>query len=92
MVELAVLAFGRGPVLPAIGLVEDVGVFLALQLGFVGLVLLQPVEIFQEQQPRGLLGVVQLGGAARLFAQNIVDVFEGLFEHSLNLSDTGTAG
>jgi hypothetical protein len=28
-----------------------------------------------------LLGVVELGGAAGLFAQNVVDVFEGLFEH-----------
>jgi hypothetical protein len=28
-----------------------------------------------------LLGVIQLGGAARLFPEDIVDVFECLFEH-----------
>ena len=47
----------------------------------VGLVLLQPVEVFQEQQPGGLLGVVQFGGAAGLFPEDVVDVFEGLFKH-----------
>ena len=46
VVELAVLALGRGPRLPAVGFVEDVGVFLPVQLGFVSLVLFQPVEIF----------------------------------------------
>jgi hypothetical protein len=39
VVELAVLALGRGPTFPAIGDVEDERVFLALQLGFIGLVL-----------------------------------------------------
>jgi hypothetical protein len=33
--------------------------------------------------PGGLLGVVQLGGAAGLFAENVVDVLEGLFKHGL---------
>ena len=74
---------GRGPALPAIGLVEDEGVFLALQRGFVGPVLFQAVEIFQEEEPGGLLGVVEFGGAAGLFPENVVDVFEGLFEHAL---------
>ena len=82
VVDLAVLALGRGPAFPAIGLVEDVGVFLAFQRGFVGLVLLQPVEVFQEQQPGGLLGVIEFGGAAGLFAEDVVDVFESLFEHA----------
>ena len=47
----------------------------------IGLVLLQPVEVFQEQQPGGLLGVVEFGGAAGLFPEDVVDVFEGLFKH-----------
>ena len=81
VVDLAVLVLGRGPAFPAVGLVEDEGVFLALERGFVGLVLLQPVEVFQEQQPGGLLGVVEFGGAAGLFPEDVVDVFEGLFEH-----------
>ena len=81
VVELAVLALGRGPAFPAVRLVEDVGVLLAVQLGLVGLVLLQTVEVFEEQQPGGLLGVVELGGAAGLFPEDVVDVFEGLFEH-----------
>ena len=81
VVELAVLALGRGPAFPAVGLVEDEGVFLALQRGFVGLVLLQTVEVFQEQQPGGLLGVVEFGGAAGFFPEDVVDVLEGLFKH-----------
>ena len=82
VVELAVLALRRGPALPAVGLVEDVGVLLALQRGLGRLVLLQPVEVLQEQQPRRLLGVVELGRAAGLFPENVVDVLEGLFKHS----------
>ena len=59
MVELAVTPLGRGPSLPAVGLVEDIGVCLAAEGGFVGVVLLQAVEIFQEQQPRSLFRVIQ---------------------------------
>jgi hypothetical protein len=81
VVELAVFVLGRGPDVPAIGLVEDVGVFFALERGLVGLVLLEPVEIFQEQEPGCLLGVVELGGAAGLFPEDVVDVLECLFKH-----------
>ena len=81
VVDLAVLALRRGPAFPAVGLVEDVGVFLPVQRGFVGPVLLQPVEVFQEQQPGGLLGVVEFGRAAGLFPEHVVDVLEGLFKH-----------
>ena len=31
--------------------------------------------------PGGLLGLVQLAGAASIFVQDVIDVFEGLFEH-----------
>ena len=43
--------------------------------------LLEVVEVLQEQQPRGLLGIVELRGATRLFPEDVVDVLEGLFEH-----------
>ena len=86
VVDLAVLVLRRGPAFPAVRLVEDEGVFLPLQRGFVGLVLLQPVEVFQEQQPGGLLGVVELGGAAGLFPEDVVDVLEGLFKHEKCIS------
>ena len=82
MVDLPVLALGRGPALPAVGFIEDEGVFLAFQRGFVCPVLFQAVEIFQEEEPGGLLGVVEFRGATGLFPENVVDVFEGLFKHS----------
>ena len=72
---------GRGPFLPAVGLVEEKGVLFAVEGGFIGFVLLQCVEVFQEEEPGGLLGVVQLGGAAGLLAEDIVNVLEGLFKH-----------
>jgi hypothetical protein len=62
-------------------LVDDVLVLLALQLGLLLVGMLEIVEIFEEQNPGGLLGVVQLGGAAGLFPQDVVDVLEGLLEH-----------
>jgi len=30
-----------------------------------------------------LFGVVQLAGAASIFAQNVVDIFEDLFKHGI---------
>jgi hypothetical protein len=81
VVDLAVFALvGYGPAFPSMVLVQDVAVFLSLKRGFVGLVLLQAVKVFQEQQLGSLLGVVELGGAAGLFREDIVDVFEGLLE------------
>src|SRR4029078_6023954 len=44
-----------GPRFPAVGFVEDEGVFIAVEGSFVGLVLFQAVEVLQKQQPRGLL-------------------------------------
>ena len=82
VVQLAVLALWRGPRFPAVGFVEDVAVFLPVQRGLVGPVLLQPVQIFEEQQPRSLLRVIQLTGATGLLAEDGVDVFEGLLEHN----------
>jgi len=81
VVQLAVLALGRGPGFPAVQFVEDVRVSLAVQCGLIGAVLLEPIEVFQEQQPGRLLRVVQFGRAARFFPQDIVDILEGLFEH-----------
>jgi hypothetical protein len=43
---------------------------------------LQIVEIFQEQNPRALLGIIELRGAACLFPEDVFDVFECLFEHA----------
>ena len=82
VVNLAVLAFGRGPFFPAVALVEDVSVPLAFKRSFVGFVLLQPVQVFREEEPGGLLGIVQFGGAAGLFPEDVVDVLEGLFKHT----------
>ena len=46
VVNLAVLALRRSPRFPAIGLVEDVGVALALQRGLGGLIVLESIEVF----------------------------------------------
>jgi hypothetical protein len=32
-----------------------------------------------------LFGVVEFGGAARFFPEDVIDVFERLFEHIVNL-------
>jgi len=53
-----------------------------VQLGLQFPLALQIVEIFEEQQPRGLLGVIEFGGAAGLFPEHVVDILEGLFEHA----------
>jgi hypothetical protein len=81
VVELAVLPFRRGPALPAIRLVEDEVVGFPVELRFDGFVLLECVEVLQEEEPRGLFGVIKLGRAAGLFPENVVDIAESLFKH-----------
>ena len=82
VIQRAVFALRRGPAFPPVRLVENEAVALALQLGLVRLVLLQRVEIFQEQEPGGLLGIVQLGRAAGFLPEHIVDVSKGLVKHA----------
>jgi len=81
VVGLAGCGLWRGPTFPTVGRIEDEAVLLAFERSFGGLVLLHRVEVFEEEQPRALLGVVQFAGAARVLMQDVVDVFEGLFEH-----------
>lgn len=83
VVELAGLVLWRGPRLPPVGLVEKVGVRLPFQLRFGGAILFETIEVFQEEQPGGLLGVVELRSAAGLLAEGIIDIFESLFEHEV---------
>ncbi|QDU20659.1 hypothetical protein ETAA1_26160 [Urbifossiella limnaea] len=84
VVDLPALVLRRGPTLPAVRLVEDEGVLLALQRRLVRPVLFQPVEVLQEEEPRRLLGVVELGRAAGFFPKRVVDVLERLLEHGAN--------
>ena len=81
VIELAGLVLRRGPAIPTVGLVNDVAVFPAFQPGHGGFPLLKGIEVFQEEQPRGLLGLVQLIGTAGVLVEDVIDVFEGLFEH-----------
>ena len=46
----------------------------------------ESVQVFQKEQPGGLLGVVEFGGAAGLFPRHIVDIFEGMFEHAVEFT------
>jgi hypothetical protein len=82
VVELAVLVLGRSPTFPAVWLVEDAGLFFAVERGFGGFVLFESGEIFQEQQPRGLFGVIQLRGATGFLVENVVNALEGAFEQA----------
>jgi hypothetical protein len=72
VVDLAVFVLRGCPAFPAVGLVDDVDVFLPVQLGFHLLFVFQGVEVFQEQQPGRLFGVVQFTGAAGVLPQDVV--------------------
>src|SRR5947208_9015965 len=65
VIEFPVSRFRRGPLLPAIWLFENEVIFATIQLCLSRTILLQSVEVFQEEQPRSLLDVIQLGRAAR---------------------------
>ena len=40
--------------------------------------------MFQNENPKGLLGAIEFGGAATLLVQNMVDVLESMVEDSRN--------
>jgi hypothetical protein len=69
------------PAFPAVGFFEDIAIVTPLQQRFRRLVPLQGIKVFQEQQPRTLLGIIQLTGAAGILPQHIIDIFKGLLEH-----------
>jgi hypothetical protein len=81
VVELAGGVLGRGPVAPAMRRIDDRRVGLAGQFRLQRPFGFEVVEVLEKEQPAGLLDVVQLGGAARLLPEDVVDVAEGLFEH-----------
>ena len=70
------------PTVPSELLVEDWGLTAPLQQGHRRSVFLKPIEVFEEQQPGGLLGVVELGAAASFFAEAVVDGAESLLERA----------
>jgi hypothetical protein len=81
VVDLAALGLRCRPFRPAVGGIEDLGVFPPLQLRLGGFVGFEGIEVFQEQEPGALLGVIQFAGASGVLVEDVVDVFEGLFEH-----------
>lgn len=80
MIQLAAGVLRCRPAVPAVALLEDGRIGAALQDGHGGLVVFEPVEVLEEQQPGGLLGVVELGAAAGLLAEAVVDRTERLLE------------
>ena len=51
---------------------------MSFERGLIGFILLQALQIFEEEQPGGLLGVIEIRGATGLLPEKIVYVFEGL--------------
>ena len=80
IIELAAGVLRCRPAVPAVALLENGRIGAALQDGHGGLVVFEPVEVLEEQQPGRLLGVVELGAAAGLLAQAIVDGAERLLK------------
>ena len=82
VVELAVLGLRRGPGLPAVGLGDDRRVVLPSSSASSRRSLLEIVEVLEEQQPRGLLGIVELGREPLIVPHDPVYVVESVLEHA----------
>jgi hypothetical protein len=63
-----------------------------VQRGLSALVMFQIVKVLEEEGPGGLLGVIEFGGAAGLFPEDVIDVFECLLEHRNPISACGNQG
>jgi hypothetical protein len=87
VVDLARLVLGSGPGGSLMGLIEDELVCLPDELALLRSLLLEVVEVFQEEEPGGLLGVVQFRRAPGLFPEDVIKVFEGLFEHGTEIPE-----
>ncbi|MGB3710480.1 MAG: hypothetical protein WA985_02200 [Erythrobacter sp.] len=90
-VRLAILILWRGPAGPATFGIKDRLVFAPLQLSFIRSILLQIGKVFEEQEPAGLLGIVQLGSQPFIIAKGTVDIVEGVFEHGQLLAPAAQA-
>lgn len=80
MIELAVGIFRSSSTFPAILRIKNVVVSFAFQQGLGDFAPLQPIQILEEQQPRGLLGIVKLAGATGILVQDVVDILKSLFK------------
>lgn len=80
VVNLAIL-LRRGPCPPLIVRRDDRHIVPTVQFILVGALGFQIVEIFQEQHPLGLFGVVQFRRAALLVPEFPVDIVECVFEY-----------
>ena len=79
-VVFSVFGAGHGPVVPAVAFGYYGLVGLVLQFCFYLFGFLQIVQVFEEQNPRGLLYVIKFAGAAFVGTQAVVQVFYCLLE------------
>ena len=61
-----------------------------LEQGHCGAILLKAIEVFEEQKPRGLLGVVELGATTGLLTKAVIDYPERLFKGAAGFPIAGT--
>lgn len=81
VIEPALRVLRRGPASPAMALVDDRRVGAAGEVGVQRATFLQIVEIFEEEEPAGLLDIIEFGRAAGLLPEDVIDIPENLFEH-----------
>ena len=84
VVQHAILLRG-GPCAPTVFFGENARVAAAGEDGFSFALRFERVEVLQKEQPRGLLDVVELGGAPCVLAQFVVDALEDVAAHGLQM-------
>ena len=83
-VQHAILLRG-GPRAPAVVVGKDARVVAAGEDGLGFPLRFKRIEVLQKEQPRGLLDVVELGGAPCILAQHVVDAIEDVAAHGLQM-------
>ena len=81
VVRFAILGLRGGPGVPTEHLFDNPFVGFALEFGFFFALGFEVVQVLEEQDPRGLLHVIQFVAASTLFPEDVVDIVKSLLKH-----------
>jgi len=82
MIDFSFESFWDCPSIPLEFWSNERSIVLSCECGSITTVRFKIIEILEEKNPRTLLDIVELTSTSSIFMEDIIDISEGLFEHS----------